>query len=367
MDIYSNEFSNRKHNKTNMDKSIAKQKMKLMKMKRKSEELKLKQKRAIEVKKAKLRKEHIKKKEKEQKRNRKFLSNKSRKDLKTEKKNDENNKKLEKRKIRKVKNISNTRLTEPKKRFLLRRIMLQSQYNRGDFDYVEAIYEELTKEEIRRYKTSKDKEDRIYYKEVQDYEDAKDDVTVRRGWTTFKLGLATVMLVSSIGLLKNTIEKIEVSAPAPKIEITLENASQEQIDKAIMDIGLIEASCGYEFKNLTEDEQIDAMLRIPNIESTISKGEFRNAILTFKDQELLDNIIIETFGEHEYSTYSQEKKDDLKKLAYELLEDDKKEYSRDPKVLKEIAERKEAYQAEIEGRQNSLSQNNQELDDRDDR
>ena len=53
---------------------------------------------------------------------------------------------------------------------------------------------------------------------------------------------------------------------------------------------------------------------------------------------LLENILKNTFGE-EYSAYSDEKKQDLRKLAYELLEDEKKEYTRDPQVLKEIAEK----------------------------
>lgn len=352
MDIYANEFSNIGHSQTNKDKSIAKRKMKLMKMKRKSEEQKLKQQKAIESKKAKLRKELSKKREKEERKNKKLLSNKSKKDLKNTRKKEENNKKPEKQKIKKARTIPNTRVTEPKKRSLLRRIMLQSQYTRGDFDYFEEVYEDLTEEEMLGYKISKDKEDRIYYKEVQAYEDAKDDVTLRKGWTAFKLGLATVLLASSIGLLKNTIEDVKSSVPQQEIEITLENASQEQIDNAIMDIGLLEISCEYEFNNLTEDEKIDAMLRIPKTEAGFSKGEFNSAILRSKDQELLDRIIIETFGEDEYNTYSSEKRADLKKLAYELLDQDKKQYSRDPELLRKLAEERKT---------------NQELNDRDDR
>ena len=51
----------------------------------------------------------------------------------------------------------------------------------------------------------------------------------------------------------------------------------------------------------------------------------------------MEDILQNTFGE-EYSNYSDDKKQDLKKLAYELLEDEKKEYARDPEVLKELAE-----------------------------
>lgn len=362
MDIYANDFLNLKEDKRNMDKSIEKQKMKLMKMKkqmdksiekqtmklmkksRKNEDIKIKKQKAMESKKAKLNR-------KQEKKNKKYSNNKI-----------ENKQEINKKRIKNPKTIPNTRLTEPKKRFLLRRVMLQTQYNRGDFDYVEEVYNDLTREEMLDYKNSKFRDDKIYYKMVQAYEDAKDDVTVRRGWTTFKLGLATVMLVSSMSAIKNSIKEVHDLSEKNQIEITLENASQQQIDNAIMNFTLLEVSCGYEFENLTQDEKVDAMFKIPTIESKMSKGQFQNALMTFKDQELLNTILIESFGEEVYNTYTEEKKDDLRKLAYELLEKEQKDCLRDPQVLKEI-ENKEQTQLD-----NSLNGNistiDKEFDDR---
>ena len=80
----------------------------------------------------------------------------------------------------------------------------------------------------------------------------------------------------------------------------------------------------------------------------------------------MEDILQNTFGE-EYSNYSDDKKQDLKKLAYELLEDEKKEYARDPEVLKELAEKqriekeeREARQAEVDARLNFVAQNHNE-------
>ena len=80
----------------------------------------------------------------------------------------------------------------------------------------------------------------------------------------------------------------------------------------------------------------------------------------------MEDILQNTLGE-EYNNYSDDKKQDLKKLAYELLEDEKKEYARDPEVLKELAEKqriekeeREARQAEVDARLNFVAQNHNE-------
>lgn len=271
-----------------------------------------------------------------------------------------------KKKISKPVTIPKGRLTEPKKRCLIRRIMLQMKYNGGDFDYLEDYYDDLTRSELAGYRESKDRDDRQFYKEVQSYEDVSDDVTVRRGWMTFKIGLATIMLSVAIGTINHTMQGIYAMTPKEAVMITLEDANQEQIENAKNQLEIVKCNSQYNFENLTYEEQIDATLRIPTSESKITKQEFYGAILRFEDQELLEDILQNTFGE-EYSNYSDDKKQDLKKLAYELLEDEKKEYARDPEVLKELAEKqriekeeREARQAEVDARLNFVAQNHNE-------
>lgn len=355
MYIYANEFWNMRAN--TIDRAAYKRKQKILKMKRKNEELRQKERRAIEKKKITLMKKNIKEKERQKRKNKLYNFRIESRKIKNRKMNKKN---MKNKKIKKAKTITNTRLTEPKNRMLLRRIMLQSQYLRGDFDLIEENYKYITKEEMLLYKNSRDKEDRIYYKEVQAYEDAKDDVTVRRGWTAFKLGLAATMLTLSINVLKDTIQDIQSIYPHQEVEISLESATQEQKDAAIIDIGLLETSCGYKFEHLTQNELIQAMLSIPAIEAHMGENEFEGAIINLKDQELLDEIASEAFG-GEYNTYSNEKKFDLKKLAYELLDEKQKEYSRDPQRLKEIKEENET-KAVLQEENNRKSNTNEEYD-----
>lgn len=340
--------------KSTIDKEAMARRKKILKMKEKNNRIKERERKAIEKKKNKYRKKIEKNKKK----------------IKEIKKQDKPNKL---KKISRPTTIPDNRLTEPKKRSILRRVMLQMKYNRGAFDYIEEEYDDLTRQEIEGYRTSSDREDKKYYKEVQAYEDAYDDVAVRKGWTAFKVGLVTVMLVSSIGLLNNTMNEIHANAPEVPVMVTLVDATEEQKDIALTDINLVKMDSEYNFENLTQEEQIDAALRIPFVENKMPEGRFENAILRFRDQNLLDEIVAEAYGE-EYNSYSDGKKEDLRKLAYELLEEEKQDHVRDPVVVKNLLEKQEAERLEreanmreVEARLNGRSQNNQDLEDRDDR
>jgi len=271
-----------------------------------------------------------------------------------------------KRKILKAYTIPDARLTEPKKRSLLRRIMLRMKYNRGAFDYIENDYNNLTRTELNRYQNSKKRADKRYYKEVQQYEDAIDDVTVKKGWMMFKIGLATIMLCTAIGLTNYTIKDIQNSAPQEINVITIQDASELQTLSAEIEMSSLKSISNYNFENLTSNEQIDALLRLKIIQSKIPEGLFKNAIYNFQDQELLEQIVKEAFGE-EYSSYSDGKKFDLKKLAYEVLDEEKKDLSRDPQLLAELAAKQKAKEIEREKKQaaveeslNSKSETNQD-------
>lgn len=214
----------------------------------------------------------------------------------------------------------------------------------------------------------KKRADRILYKEVQQYEDAVDDVTVRKGWLGFKIGLATIMLCTSISLYNHVIQDIHDLAPQQPVAITLQEATEEQISLAKGEIQLAKDNSEYDFNNLTESEQLDAVLRISFTEEQTNINRFKNSIIKFEDQELLENIVQESFKD-EYSSFSEAKKEDLLKLAYELLDEEKKDCIRDPELIKELAEKREAERiereknmAEVEARLNKYNQEEMELE-----
>lgn len=98
---------------------------------------------------------------------------------------------------------SKRRITPPKKRNIFSRFHNMLKYNRGDFDFEE--------EDVLAYKNGElsieDLEDE--WKEIQKYEDAKDDVKLRRGWNAFKVTLAGLALAGSIFACKTAFDKIE--------------------------------------------------------------------------------------------------------------------------------------------------------------
>lgn len=249
----------------------------------------------------------------------------------------------EKRTIKKANTIEDpNRLTEPKKRGLLTRIILQMKYDTGKYEFIEDEYlkGEISKEELEFYKNSDDRYDRKYYKEVQEYEDITKDVVVSGGWMTFKLGLATALLAGTLAVSNNVIQGVKNSVPTSneQVEITLENASQEQLDAIKQKIDLIKTYSNYNFENLTEEEQILGVLKIKEIVKGIGVRTFQGEFLRGKDQEFLEEILIKAF-EDEYSNYSDDERRDLKKLAFELLPQEKKQYIRDPQVLIEIEQK----------------------------
>ena len=221
MSDYTKEHSNRNQKRLKMRRMCQKQ----LERKRKTLEQKAREE------KKKMRKNLAKSKEKIKKYSKETIDASRKDDRKSSKK------------ISKPKTIPNNRFTEPKKRSLLKRVMLQMKYNRGAFDYIEDEYDNLTKQELEEYRTSKFRSDRCYYKEVQQYEDATDDVTVRKGWTKFKVGLIALTLtgltIGSATMYHGIMKDIRDNAPQPVVIVTLAEASPEQIDIANIDMNLI--------------------------------------------------------------------------------------------------------------------------------
>ncbi len=274
---------------------------------------------------------------------------KSETEKKTKKSKKENIVNEEKRTVKNAKTLEEMgRLTEPKKRGLLGRIILQIKYSSGSYEFIEDAYKKgiFTREGMAFYKDAEDEIDRENYKEVQEYEDAANDVSVRRGWTAFRLGLATTLLAGAISFSKNVIQDVKNSAPVKSDkEITIESISEEQFEAIKKEIGEIKTSSNYDFKNLTEEEQVLAALKIRVIEKGLPAKTFERELLRIRDQEFLNEILQKTFLE-EYNEYSNEKIQDLKKLAFELLPDEKQKFVRDPQVLIELEQKPNAKSTE---------------------
>lgn len=217
-----------------------------------------------------------------------------------------------------------TRYTAPKKRNLLTRIILQEELSKGYFDDIEFNYDTFSQEEIDRSKNAIKKSDRSLYREVQAYEDAKEDVTVKRGWTTFKVGLATSMLATSLALAGHMVNQIQKGFEP---QVNNQIVSLETMDikdrlyyegKAENFIEEIRENDGYEFVNLDISQIADGYYRIYNKEKKMSENMFKSATYNLKDQEFLDKIVSDSFGE-KYETFSDEEKRDYRQIAFELL------------------------------------------------
>lgn len=247
-----------------------------------------------------------------------------------------------------------TRYTEPKKRNLLSRIILQQNLANGEYNYIEDDYDTLSPREIEESKNAKKRRDRELYKEVQKYEDAKDDVTLRKGWRAFKIGLGAALLAGSLALgnyLGNEVKQslnLTPSNAVVSIETIdkenkeyYENVAEEFADK-------VRANDGYEFDYLSDDEFLDGYLRILNKESKMIENSFKGAFYNFSDQELLDKIVSRAF-EEEYETFTDEQKRDYRQLAFELLPTalpeifgERNSYIRNPIVCDELQAKNDA-------------------------
>ena len=218
-----------------------------------------------------------------------------------------------------------TRYTEPKKRNLLTRIILQHALDKGLYEDIEEDYDFISEKEIEMSKNAKKRSERRFYKEVQEYEDAKDDVRLRKGWKAFKIGLVASLLAGSLALaghiggeIKNTI-----SNPTDNEVVTIETLDEN--DRAMYEANLekflekVKEKDGYVFANLDDTELLDGYLRILNEEKGMTFNEFKNSLNGLKDQENLEKIVKDSFGEERYNSFSEEQKRDYRQLAYELL------------------------------------------------
>lgn len=289
----------------------------------------------------------------------------------------------EKRRIKKIskkisKNLAHElRYTEPKKRNLLARIILQEKYNKGYLDYIGDEIDNLyiNQRDVDESKNAKKRRDRRLYKEVQAYEDAVEDVTVRRGWLAFKVGLAASALAGIIALGNYTYKQMSFigdifNPPQNQIVSVYEMNEEEQAHLVSIAQSLrqstIEAD-GYHFDHLTDMQIADGYNRMINYEKKMTENQFSSAsmkIATDGDQALLDRIVRESFGEETYNAFSEQQRRDYKQLAFELLPTslpdlfgERISYIRNPIIMEHLEARNNAI---AKGYKMSLRVNNDE-------
>ena len=238
------------------------------------------------------------------------------------------------------------RFTAPKKRNVLSRIILQKRLENDGFFDIETDYQYLTQEEVDKSKFAKNNKDKKLFRQVQAYEDARDDDKIRKGMLAFKVGLAVIMLATMLGVTATVAESFKDSL-SPNSIVTMESMNKDEKQAYIEMINSfvfeIQEKDGYEFDYLSDEEIQDAYLKIKNKEKNMNENQYRSAWQGFRDQEFLDKIVKNSLGEEMYNELSHEKQRDYRQLAFEILPDAKPDifgesnpYIRNPIVYDEL-------------------------------
>jgi len=144
------------------------------------------------------------------------------------------------------------RITPPKKRNFISRLHLANKYQKGKFELAEEDAEMIKNGEI--LTSSLDKKE---WKAIQKYEDARDDIRLRKGFTAFKVALAGIALVGVVlgggYVVKTTIDDMHEQF-AQMEELYIHNqskANQEMMEKraASMAMNFRDQEFFYEYTN----------------------------------------------------------------------------------------------------------------------
>lgn len=214
------------------------------------------------------------------------------------------------------------RFTAPKKRNILSRLILQKRLEYDGFFDIEADYQYLTQEEVDKSKFAKNNKDKRLFRQVQAYEDARDDDKIRKGILGFKIGLAVIMLATMLGVTATVANSFK-DALSPNSIVSMESMNKDEKQAYIEMINSfvleIQEKDGYEFDYLSDEEIQDAYLKIKNREKNMNENQYRAAWQGFRDQEFLDKIVKNSLGEEMYNGLSPEKQRDCRQLAFEIL------------------------------------------------
>ena len=250
-----------------------------------------------------------------------------------------------KKKLSKPKANKYYRYTVPKERGICSRIINRMMYENEDYrdveDYLYDNYGYICAD-LEQSRTAKTRKEQKLYKRVQAYEDAREDITMKKAFISMKVAAVAGMLVATgvAGkfLINQVNDMINSDYVAQKEEKpTLENANDGQILYAENRLDKID----YEFKYLTRTELLDAIIRSGSKVSGITESRARAACkdyLNFSDQKLLEDILKESY-EGEYAFFTEEKKTELNQLLYEMLDEEVKKWIRNPEKVAEIKTR----------------------------
>lgn len=258
-------------------------------------------------------------------------------------------KKKVKRKISKPKKETEyfeLRYTAPKERSIVARIINRMKYESGWYEDIEKyLYDERNDvfDDIEWSKNAVKRRDRSLYKRVQEYEDAEDDISMKKAFITVKVTAAAALLVTAgfaVNLLCNQVNDLMngsfYSAPA-KVKSTLANANEGQIEYARRLLAKID----YNFEYLSNDELLDTIIRVGSEPSNVTENRAMATIkksAEFADQKLLASIVEEAY-EEEYLGFDDNKKQELNQLVYEMLDEKAKIWIRSPEKVAQIASR----------------------------
>ena len=189
-------------------------------------------------------------------------------------------KKKVKRKISKPKKETEyfeLRYTAPKERSIVARIINRMKYESGWYEDIEKyLYDERNEvfDDIEWAKNAVKRRDRSLYKRVQAYEDAEDDISMKKAFITVKVTAAAALLVTAgfaVNLLCNQVNDLMngsfYSAPA-KVKSTLANANEGQIEYARRLLAKID----YNFEYLSNDELLDTIIRVGSEPSNVTEN-----------------------------------------------------------------------------------------------
>lgn len=238
------------------------------------------------------------------------------------------------------------RYTVPKERGIVARIINRMKYEGGWYEDVERYLDDERNyvfDDMEWSKNAEKRRDRRLYKRVQAYEDAEDDITMKKAFITLKATAAAALLVTAgfaVNLLHNQISDLMngsfYSAPA-KVKSTLANANEGQIEHARRVLAKID----YNFEYLSNDELLDAIIRVGSEPSNVTENRAMATIkksAEFADQKLLASIVEEAY-EEEYLGFDDNKKQELNQLVYEMLDEKAKIWIRSPEKVAQIANR----------------------------
>ena len=238
------------------------------------------------------------------------------------------------------------RYTAPKERGIIARIINRMKYENGWYDDIEDYLNDednFVWDDIKWSKNSEKRREQRLYKRVQAYEDAEDDIAMKKAFITVKATTAAALLATlglSVNFLYNEVnDLINNSSYVAQAQekSTLANANSGQIEYAER----LLAKLDYNFEYLSHQELLDTIIRVGSKPSKITENRAMATIKNageYADQKLLEEIIKDAY-EEEYDGFGEEKKQELNQVVYEMLNDDVKIWIRSPQKVAELKQK----------------------------